>query len=78
MEKFTKMLVFLLVVSIVASGCQAFSNGIAKKTACCTKMIMQYPGKAEASNEDESFVGSSPTGSSDDIIHNLPFSTIAQ
>ncbi|MES2777643.1 MAG: hypothetical protein V4722_25925 [Bacteroidota bacterium] len=79
MRKIRTSIAVLILFAITGVGCQALSNGIAKKTSCCDKLVSTCTG-SKIISEDEETSGSSysTTGSSNDILHNLPFLTIAE
>ena len=77
MRKYAALIAILVIASITTMGCQAFSNGIAKKTSCCDKVI-KCTGNDSANDSDETADATNTTaGSADDLLHSLPFSTIA-
>ena len=79
MSKYIKLIAALVLITLAGTGCQAFSNGIAKKTSCCDKVMMKCIGSGRANDADETGGdGNISTGSSINMIHNLPFITIAQ
>ncbi len=75
MRKYRFLIAILLITAITATGCQVLSNGITKKSSSCGKIVSTCTGTSET-EETDGVVHS--TGSSDDILHNLPFSTIAE
>ncbi len=78
MRKYRALMAILLITAITVTGCQVLSNGITQKTSCCEKIISTCTGTNQTGDAEEINGVVHSTGSSDDILHNLPFSTIAE
>lgn len=78
MRKYRALMTIVLITAITATGCQVILNGITKKTSCCEKIVSTCTGTNETSNTEGTDGALQSTGSSDDILHNLPFSTITE
>jgi len=81
MRKYRTIIAVIIMTAISGTGCQALSTGIAKKSSCCEKLISTCTGNKvanDATDAEENSATTNTTGSADDILHNLPFSTIAQ
>jgi hypothetical protein len=78
MRKYRALMAILLITAITATGCQVLSNGITKKSYSCEKIISTCTGTNETCDTEETDDVVHSTVSTDDILHNLPFSTIAE
>ncbi len=77
MRKYRALMAILIIAAITATGCQVLSNGIVKKASCCEKLLIARSRSKMSINIKELNEVIHTAGSSDDILHTLPFSKIA-
>ena len=70
--------IIAIICLILLASCQSLSVGIAKKTTCCDDIINKCTNVKAVDNSDNGTQDKTAASGSEDLLKDLPFSTLVQ